>query len=195
MRHVVMWSGGIDSTVLLHRLALNSSLQNPIIALTIEHHQIHDDQQQSQRRAQVEYLKFAKAKGLHIDHRKIYVKGTIGTDGYAGQPILWFCHAVPYFKYEDEVHFAYIRKDDFWHIRERFEVALEAIRAIYGFGQNNSVKLCFDLEWKDKSDIWKEFQSYKIPNRCIWTCEESKNGKPCGKCKKCKELEAAKQKG
>ena len=191
MRHVVMWSGGIDSTVLLHRLALNSSLQNPIIALTIEHHQIYNDQQKSQGQAQKEYLRFAKARGFHIKHGKIYVKGTIGTEALFAQPMLWLCHIAPYLKDEDNVHFAYIRHDDFWHIKDRFELALDGIMAIRGY----KITLCLDLEWKDKEEIWKEFKGEKIPLSCIWTCEYSKNGKPCGKCKKCKELKAAKQKG
>jgi hypothetical protein len=51
----------------------------------------------------------------------------------------------------------------------------------------------FPFEWNTKADVLQGLKHYKIPQRCWWTCESPKRGRPCGRCLKCVQLQRAKE--
>lgn len=187
----VVWSGGADSTLALTDKARNTTKAWPVHALTmVGHPQLAPIHLKNQRAAMRRYLVWAKKQGFHVIHRIIEVKFNVGVKefgmyGNGGQAMVWLCHLAPYFQNNADVKFGYIRGDDFWHRRHQFE---KAFRGLAGL-DDSTWNLVFPLEWHTKVDVLKELTGFSVPNNCWWSCDESKKvGKPCGWCKKCKEL-------
>ena len=59
---LVLWSGGCDSTLILHRLAKKASKENPVRALTVEHNRV--GALNEQRAARRKILAWMKRKGF-----------------------------------------------------------------------------------------------------------------------------------
>jgi 7-cyano-7-deazaguanine synthase in queuosine biosynthesis len=193
-RNVVVWSGGVDSTYTLNWLAGTSSRDYPVVAVSVtKYPQINEMQMMLQNRAQKEYLKFAKKKGFHIEHQRISVSGNLvfhyeGGEAMA-QPIAWLSSVMPCLKKEDNVYFAYIRNDCFWHNRHKFEKVFDAICEMKGI----EAKLKYPFEWTHKAQILGRLKKAKVPDRCWHSCDKPVNNKACGKCSKCKSIIEAKK--
>lgn len=187
--HVIVWSGGADSTMLLTERASKSSWDNPIIAITVDGHtQINKKQFASQRAAQKRYLAWAKTKGMHIRHCRITVAvlgGELG--GSVTQAQTWLAHLPPYFPQRCQVSFGYIRPDDFWHYRHE---ALKLLRAFQNMGDPKADwEIEYPYEWTAKHSVLKSLHGWKVPNNCWWTCDRPPRvSVACGKCSKCLEL-------
>lgn len=190
-REVVIWSGGLDSTLVLHKLATNSTEVWPVVALTVEHHQVDKHQLTAQYAVQQKYLAFAKSKGYHVEHVRIDTRSNSNSRSEVGQAILWFSTILPYLQDGDRVHLGYIRDDTFWHYKGAFLAALEAVGRFGEF----KVEPVFDLEWATKIEVVRELRKFKIKPEHVWTCESPVSTKKaiyeCGACSKCKSLLAA----
>lgn len=185
MSHVVIWSGGADSTASLYYWAGVSCRSWPVRALTIvDHKNINTNQLKAQARAQKRFLQLAEKRKLHIKHHRLILKGNCDARD-SSQSELWLCHLFPYFNDEETIHFGYIRRDDFWHFGERFKKTFDALAA----ARDKPPTLELGQEWKEKWEILEYLRKNKVPDNCWWTCEMvGKNLRPCGKCKKCEEL-------
>jgi 7-cyano-7-deazaguanine synthase in queuosine biosynthesis len=188
-RHVIFWSGGADSTLLLHRLATNSSATWPIVALTANFDQpanLNEHQFKAQRDAQSRFLDLAKSRGHHIEQVIVDVKSKFDLADNCGQPMLWLGTLMPYVRDHDEVHFGYIRPDTVWHVRDQF---VDAFQAFAKLGQAENAKPVFDLEWETKENVLSKLKEARIPLNCFWSCENvTENGYACGRCSKCYEF-------
>jgi len=192
MSDLVVWSGGMDSTALLHWQAGVSSRDYPVRAITVEEHlYINRYQLKAQAQAQKKYLAFAAKNGVWIKHERVCIKGNPTIDeGIGGQAYIWLSHIAPYIHKNDNVHFAYIKPDTFWHHKKEFLEAFDSLVKMLGV----KAKVMFDFEWKTKVEIIEMFErKYKIPRSCYWSCEGTKNTKPCGTCNKCIELKNARE--
>jgi hypothetical protein len=183
-RNVVFWSGGIDSTVLLHRLATYSSRSMPVRAITIAGHiNINEYQLMAQNKAQENYLEFAKSEGFHINHVKIKIEGEYDAK-YTSQLQIWLCHIFPYLYKNDTVNFSYIRRDDFWHFKRQYCNVFDSLIKLKG----GDVYYRFPFAWYHKEDVIQELEVFKIPKNCWFVCEGVKEDlEPCGECLKCTE--------
>lgn len=190
MSNVVIWSGGMDSTLILDYYGGFSSKEYPVIALSVEKHPNIDQKHlMYQLNAQIRYLNHAKKKGYHIKHQRIKVdcefsdklhfeqSNDIGT----GQPFVWLCNIVQFLKDGDDVFFGYIRNDCFWHNKDKFEKAFNSLVDL----RSIKVQLKYPYEWHHKYDILEELEKRKIPRNCYVTCDEPKKGEACGYCSKC----------
>jgi hypothetical protein len=141
-----------------------------------------------QREARARYLKWAKRRGYHIHNVILKVdKGDEYLDVSGGQSMLWLSQLAPYFL-EGEVHFGYIRGDDFWHTKHEFAEAFQALSRL----ANLSCLLKLPLEWCNKGEVLCRLSNWEVPNNCWWTCDGEPRGKrPCGRCVKCEELAIA----
>ncbi len=189
-REVVIWSGGMDSTLILHNLAKESTEENPIYAYTIsELSNINSLQLEAQELAQNNYLKFAKEKGFYIIHLKIKVE-ELQVSYPMDQTTAWACLIIPSIKPNDKIHFGYIRGDDFWHYKNAFENFIKYGSILKGISDEQLPSLVFDFEWKKKHEIIASYEGQNIPIDCFWTCDEVKeNFKSCGYCNKCKDID------
>lgn len=190
-RYVVLWSGGMDSTALLHHYAGVSSEDYPVTALTItKHPQLNKHFIKAQNAAQKRYLKFAKQKGYHIKHERMGYSGTFRYNGpHSGrsQPTVWLASLIQTLDDKDIVLMGYMRTGCFWHYRGYFVNAFNAMQKLKGV----DAKLEFPFEWDNKAEIYARLHADKVPNNCWFSCEETKTSKACGTCDKCVSIKKA----
>jgi 7-cyano-7-deazaguanine synthase in queuosine biosynthesis len=190
-RNVVVWSGGADSTALLDWYASTSSKATPTLALSIASHPyLHKDSVKAQNTAQEAYLKYARRKGYHIQHKIVKVSGKFdwgGPTSGTAQSIVWLFAIAQVLQDDDIVLMGYIRKDDFWHYRDKFVALFDAMCAY----KDVKAKIQFPLEWDTKSEVIGRLRNAKVPNKCWTSCDNYKGKKPCGVCSKCITLKEA----
>lgn len=192
-RQVVVWSGGADSTYLLHWYATCSSIQNPVHAITVDSHsQLNKKFMAAQRAARGRYLKFAEKLGLPIEVHTVIQdcseKISIGIGkNTSAQPMMWLCSIMPFVKDDDVVCFSYISEDGIWHHKRDFEDVFDSICRL----KNIDAKLHFSLENFRKYQVLQKLTEYGIKDNMWWSCENPQNKKPCGICYKCCELKLA----
>ena len=106
------------------------------------------------------------------------------------QPKMWLdgiLYTLDVNKYQ-YIKFAYIRNDDFFHFRDD---VTDYYNVTARFLHENPPQLWYPFEWQTKEDLYHQYYD-ELPKvfESIWTCENPiKIGTPCGKCKKCKELD------
>jgi len=59
-KKLIVWSGGLDSTLLLHTLAKESSKENPVEAFSFDVYFVEKLKTVKEKEARENYLKFAK---------------------------------------------------------------------------------------------------------------------------------------
>lgn len=193
-RQVVIWSGGMDSTLLLDQTVDNlvGSEDSQVTAISIlSHNNINKNLLRAQSIAQQNYLKFAsdQGKSQYIDYVTVEILGTYEAT-QTSQSEVWLCHIFPYLQSQDTVMFGYIKQDCFWHFKDSFVQAFTGLCTL----KEATITLEFPLEWKTKVEILDALMSRGIPESCWWTCEDVvENMLPCGKCSKCDELSKARQ--
>lgn len=180
---VVVWSGGADSTVVLHELAKNSSKLWPVTCLTIESEFLLNAQQQkNQKAARQRYLALAAKSGFHIESTVIRVDA--GELQATDQASLWLAHLSPYLSDKISLYFGYVLGDSYWQRKTEFEEAWRALQAL----EQKEWQIHYPLKHKSKSDVLSSLERNRIPANCWWTCEKPPGKKPCGHCNKCIEL-------
>jgi len=192
-RNVVLWSGGADSTSLLDHYAGVSCRDYPVVALVVEHSKISPIFARAQQKARAEYAKLAKRRGFHLLIQTVKTSGNFefGLNDscryYVPQPIVWLNAISQVVKDGDTVFMGYIGGDLFWHFKDRFEAVFKAFCVLKGI----DASLEYPLEFQRKSDILAKLKRQKIPARCWFSCERTTDGKPCGICSKCQEVNDA----
>lgn len=189
MTHIVHWSGGADSTLVLTHVA---DTHGRALALTVKHPQLEADQAQKEHEARQQYKAWAKRRGIKFDHRIIDIRTKAHAHDGGGQAGLWLAATSSYVRPDDSVYHGYIRGDDFWHTRFWHDEAFRALMVHNGCGA--TVKLCYPLEWHRKVDVLRNLRAWRMPQRCWWTCDcPTTNGRACGRCLKCVSLRRAKE--
>jgi len=179
----VLWSGGYDSTYVLLDLLKNSSEENPVTAISINHVCLDKKQYKLECITREKIKRQFKKDGYHLLHRIINISSNMNVqivDNSLAQPFMWSTSVLSFLTSGDELYFGYIKKDDFWHIKHEFN------EMIFGIAKamQKEIAIFYPLEYILKEDIIKELGKYA--NLC-WTCDEPIKNKQCGKCYKCKE--------
>lgn len=186
MSHLVLWSGGADSTLLLDDL-LRENESHLVTALSVAQHP-HLDQGKLVREAAArrKYIKMVDKPFAHGNY-KVSMPSTdlnLLIEGTNHQVFWWLLAASTYITSDMKVHLAYIRGDDFWHCVDRVKIMFDALA--YGRHLQN-VELVFDFEWTEKIDILRRVKERKLP---YWTCEmpikANNRWKACGGCGPCR---------
>lgn len=195
--YLIAWSGGADSTALLRQYAAFCSVNFPARAITIARHpNLGSQPLRAQGMAQARFLRWAKARGLHIRHERMAVTGCFhfgdipkAWGNPTGQPTIGLAALMQAVGDGDEVLMGYVKQDCFWHYRPMFEAAFEAACRLKGV----HATLAFPLEWKEKVDVLASLRAARVPDACWFSCENTKTGRPCGTCSKCREIRAARE--
>lgn len=190
--HVVVWSGGLDSTLVLDKVC-SANMDRCIWAHTINWDMLNDSKVKKEKEARKNYLSYAKKKGYDIAHRTITVTADMGApDLGLAQCLAWFSYVIPYLPKKSRVYLGYHVGDDFWEKVDEVDSYVKAATVI----GNRDVVLEYPLQFKSKYDILKELKVRGVPSSCFWTCENPKkrNRKivSCGKCTPCINLKTAK---
>lgn len=190
MIHIVIWSGGYDSTLILDRLC--ASRDKTVWAFSLEWNMINDRKTHQEKKVRKRYKKYAKKKGYKFYHRTIKVGADMGAPTHGlPQALAWFCFVLPYLPQESKVYLGYHRGDDFWRYHDH-------VGAFFREGQligKRNASIEYPLELDSKWEIVEDCRKRGIPSSCIWTCEnpKKKNKKivSCGKCNPCINLKLA----
>jgi len=189
--NVVVWSGGMDSTLVLDKVC-SSNPDKYIWAYTINWNMLNDLKVKKEKEARKNYLSYAKKKGYDIAHRTITVKANMGApDLGQAQCLAWFSYIIPYLPERSRLYLGYHSGDNFW---KRVDEVDNYVRAATVIG-NREVVLEYPLQFMSKCAVLEEFRSRRIPESCFWTCENpTKNlcTPSCGKCFPCISLKTAK---
>lgn len=196
MSYLVAWSGGADSTWVLHHYAGRSSEDYPIRVLSIDSHRhLSKPFMKAQRVARKNYLDLSKKRGYHIQYEKITVGGNWHwgkqPDSFrhgSAQPLIWLSALVQAANDGDIVLMGYIQGDVFWHIKDMFEESLIALCKLKGV----NVTIEYPVEYDYKADILRRLKKDRVPESCWFSCEDTEDGKPCGSCVNCESIEEAK---
>jgi len=194
-KKLVVWSGGMDSTLLLTDIANEfSTKEDPIIAYSFITDFLDGNKRVMERRARNRFLKWANKKGYNIEHKEVSVScgDNVSPNGWA-QGLFWFSFIVPFIPDNCDVYFGYVQGDGIWLAVNEFYKAYGNLSYI---GKKKNSELHYPFAYKDKWEVIQGIQNYRIPSKCFWTCETpiKKNNKirACGKCEPCITLQVAK---
>ena len=197
-RHVVVWSGGYDSTLVLAEVARRYSASATVIAVVVRSQFLGDEQAAMEAKAREAFLKFAASRGWQIHVAEVRAEATRPATAewtvhaVLTQALLWFHAVVPYLCSNDRVYWGYIRHDEYWLVRDRLVRALEACtEAAFISG----VTFEYPLAAAEKHDVIRVLRELGVPTDDLWTCDEPRPAdgayKPCKECAKCRALQEA----
>ena len=186
---LVLYSGGCDSTLVLHDLLKENTRTNSnnVTALAINHQQVPAiTQNKSARHSFIEEMKKRELdQGFHYQEVNIDGSACVYDSGDLGltQPIIWSMIAMLYIQNNDTIYFGYHSGDDFWLHKNEFEDAIKSICKI----NNKTIKIEYPLRHDYKCDIIKKLKSRGLYDFC-WYCEYPQPAKsgavmkydPCG---------------
>jgi 7-cyano-7-deazaguanine synthase in queuosine biosynthesis len=190
---LVLFSGGCDSTLLLHDLlkenSHNRGIHSDIIALSINHDQIGANELNKIART---VFKFEMQRRELITDNCIF--GEVDINGQSGavvtsigayglsQPIIWSMIAMLYIRDNDTIYFGYHYGDDFWLHKDTFEEAIQNVCKIC----NKHIKIEYPLKHLYKYEIIDSLKKRGLYDLC-WYCERPTfENKPCGDCVPCR---------
>jgi hypothetical protein len=101
---------------------------------------------------------------------------------------MWLSSLIQAAANEDRIMFGYIRGDCFWHYRNEFENAFNALCALKGI----EATLEYPIEYNYKADVLRKLKADNVPDCCWFTCEDTKHGEACGVCVNCEAIKEAK---
>ena len=177
MTELVLWSGGMDSTLLLNQL-LDQHPNEHVTAISVISEHLGDARLRQERKAKKKLLKRLPNR---IDYKEIDIKTDLKIITW--QMPVWLSHVLPYVEDGDHLNMGYLSSDgfSFFSSRENFKTAFDAMMKLQG---KKETKIIFPLEGWTKGDVIKDLKKAKLLKDC-WYCGTPKKGKPCGKCMKC----------
>ena len=186
MKNYVVWSGGCDSTALLHDLACCASHSNPVTAISNVSSLIDQNKNINEAKARDKLKRRFKKDNLPIK----YIETNYSVEGdfnlgnsYCSQPFLWFAAVLPLLDANACVNFGYVSGDsailNLLSLKEHFE-EISKIACL------SPVEIKFPYVHYEKSGIIGYLHDNGLYD-LTWYCEtpEKKNGPPCGTCTPC----------
>lgn len=182
-KHIVLWSGGTDSTLLLYELAMKySSADHPILALTINTNVLDQRKAKKEKESREKLKDDFKKLGKFIDYDTLEVNyGKMIPTHIAAQAAIWINNIITVAKHNSIVYIGYNEGDsvcpDIQNIRDINNALCELM--------GKSVSLCFPYLYFDKPRILEKLMESGLYED-TWTCEmPTEDGKECNKCNPC----------
>lgn len=186
---VCMWSGGCDSTLVLHQLLTTlkeTGDKRTVTTFSFCHAQLGEPKMDAELTARMSYTAFAKKSELPLGLNKVIAidrHNISATTGSCPQPALWVSHVIPYIEDNSILFLGYHRGDDFWS----YGVFNPWAQAFIGLSRlfNKKIECRTPLHWASKVEIIRQLKTANIYDH-TWYCEGCQsNGKPCGNCTPC----------
>ena len=191
---LVVWSGGLDSTLVLNNLAKVSEKDNPIWAISFDTNFLTKNKIVKEKEARKNYLRYARKQGYHICHRTVKIRSDIGVSELGWpQQVFFFSFILPYIPDHCVVNIGFVQGDCVWTAVSNFREMFDKYKYV---GGKTDVILKFPLAFKKKNEVLRDYRVSKIPYNCFWTCEHPvklKSGyiRSCGRCVPCETLRTA----
>ena len=188
--HVVIWSGGCDSTLLLKEVAEQyGTVDKPIVALSVNHYLIDENKNRIEKQRRETILEVLKKQGLRILHTEINISGDASVHTSYNNPTqayIWLSTVLPYIKDGGKFYLGYIRSDD---ATMKLSEIRELHKSIDKFlGKDTTLMTPYILNTKE--DIISELMSSDLYKH-TWYCEMPKDFEPCRNCQPCKTHQMA----
>lgn len=200
-RHVVLWSGGLDSTymildILTHENRYNfDHYEDELAIISIAHINTSAKKLIGEDRAKHIILPMIKEKfpahKISFNEISVYVNTELRGDGGLSHPIFWFMNVYPMLRKGDILYFSYVHGDEAPQYMSYLEELNAVCSRIQGYFGEDKVKLCIPLSFIDKEQIIVNFYD-RFPEiiKHIHFCEFH-HGKPCSFCHCCQDMKAA----
>jgi 7-cyano-7-deazaguanine synthase in queuosine biosynthesis len=183
----VIWSGGLDSTYLLYKVAEQfGTYDRPIQTIYLDHFQL-DKKSICEKKARDELLILLRNKGLHIETNTITISATENMHhnqrGGSSQSYMWISSVLPYMKYNGVLHMGIVLGDtsiEYLHLLQDLVIVSNKIMRF-------EIQLSSPLLYMSKLDILSNW--YEVCDRdiykAIWYCELPIVETACGNCNSC----------
>lgn len=187
---VVIWSGGVDSTVVLYELLLDSSFNKPIGALSVNHFFLHGGKIKGESSTRKNFIdNFVTKNGYNLIYDEIGFKGGSQATVYNEmiQPTSWLTLIHSLVHKNATIHWGCLRTDSHIKYMDRFHELIAVLNRI----SDKNVKLQIPLMNYTKFYSLEKLFRYKLENY-VWVCEipsEDKDkvtqcgGTVCNSCK------------
>lgn len=184
---IVIWSGGVDSTLVLAQL-LKEGTDVYTGYIKLANNKRKTKRELKVRKKIKKIMKCYPGKiiedrifdNININHSSLKVYGQFN------QPPLWALGSAYLSKECSEVIFGYVKGDDFWGIYNSFELAFKSLYEIIYTGRSETPKVSFPLKWDNKHRVYQDAIKEPWFPYC-WTCENPKKKKPCCDCLPCEK--------
>ena len=194
--HVVIYSGGCDSTLMLYEIAKEyGTKEKPVIALSYNHHAPCPVKAIIEKKTRESFRKYCKKNKIYINFTEVSVgikavsKRYFSISHHPGivQPYLWLGALGVAMLGWRNFYFGYIKHDDFWMFKSEFVEAFKALQKVI-MTEN---KVFFPLMDIHKENIIRKLKEYEIYD-LTWHCETpTKEHEACGTCTPCKKHKEA----
>jgi 7-cyano-7-deazaguanine synthase in queuosine biosynthesis len=195
VKKLVVWSGGADSTLVLHDLAKAESIEpfpEPVRSISFEVSQCPGAPEQARARARI--LEWFKAREYPVSNMVVKIDSGDALERYGNpQATLWML-ALQALRPDENLYSGYHRGDDFWHGSQHLVYSFHEMQKL---GTRTGVWL-FPLETLYKYQVIERLKKTGEPGRpetslypLVWFCGRptKDDGKPhddpCGRCQPC----------
>lgn len=197
---LVCWSGGCDSTLMLHNLLVErkqkldlkdknewSESIEEITTISFIHPQVGARPEQARARERI--AGWLHGKGMKFDRQEITITHSRSASVLPGesgleQPQIWLS-ASSYLAKDENLYMGYVASDCVWHYKTEVFAAFNTVQLLAG----KTGKLTTPFEWCKKTDVLAELGKIDLLDLCWW-CEKPDGTFPhseqCGKCGPCK---------
>lgn len=205
MRHVVLWSGGVDSTWTALSILDNSKSKihidfdpknDELVLLSIEHANTSMQKVigESISKESIFHLLRNRFPEFKITYNEvaIYVDSNLRGENYTlSQPIFWVFNIYPFLKKRDKVYFSYVSGDSASSYIEYLKDLNTTCSRIQSFFNEDKVEFVFPFIGFGKDDIIYSFNQFypEILELCHFC--EMKRTNDCGFCHSCQDMKSA----
>ncbi len=178
---LVLWSGGCDSTMVLHDLLQTASPSKPVRSVGVNCPRMGGNSRNLDARKRIQKRLERDGYGRLHRHIEVEINDNDNFHHVAGlvQPAIWLIAAACCLIGDVDLYVGYVRGDDFGHYRSQFESIFNGLQAM----SERTGKLVFPLEWAPKSDVLNALNSVGLI-KLTWWCQNS-GEKPCQICSSC----------
>lgn len=188
---LLLWSGGVDSTLLLYDLLRIGG--NDVRTISVQHPQVAAVEESSNARDEIMHhfekqgLTFQRTEVKINQEIKSIVKGEWAIQGAEGgngltQPSVWIAECIPYLKPAENLYAGYIKGDDVWHYWRELSQGFDFLQ----YTRGGTGKLMAPLEWSDKTECVRRINELGLLRK-VWYCEDPQHSKSCRNCHSCRK--------
>lgn len=181
--NIVTWSGGLDSTLLLHTLLkAKSTFESPVGALSLNAYFLHKDKISSERKARESFITNIVQPGkFNLVHDEMNMNIVSSSGSMLTQIMNWLPMAVTVASNKANIHIGVLMDDD----QSSFEKEIREYHEMLNFMSNKKTILKLPYLTWIKSDVITDVFSEGLEDH-VWFCELPEGDSiACGKCNSC----------
>lgn len=183
--HLVIYSGGIDSTVMLYDLLRKySTHENPVGILTFEPFFVGDTKNVMETKARKRFISYLEREKYNFVHNTVRLEAWTNARGnHYTQLYSWLTNAMPIASHDATIHIGVLLDDSqteyIYKIKEIHEMSNKVL--------GKDTKLSFSIMGRTKAESL-EYAIRKDLLKYTWSCQMPDGNKPCKTCGSCSAI-------